>query len=201
MLDEDDTVKDLATKTMEELWFGSALPKSKNGSSQAMDRVELQAKAAIIMGVASQFKDRQSPLEDMLHDIMNSKDSVDASLVHSRYAEICGVLIDGLVDASDLPEFVRTCASDRVSISYCRADRRQLCAHHPPVHVSIPCCAFWHERRHTTALLEERYYRMCRRRYSRTFRPDFRISRRSKLLRITYFVSSESRSLSCQRLP
>ncbi|KAI0734724.1 hypothetical protein C8Q72DRAFT_321316 [Fomitopsis betulina] len=105
MLDEDDTVKDLATKTMEELWFGSALHKSKNGSSQAMDRVELQAKAAIIMGVASHFKDRQSPLEDMLHDIMNSKDSVDASLVHSRYADICSVLVDGLVDASDLPEF------------------------------------------------------------------------------------------------
>ncbi|KAH9917952.1 uncharacterized protein B0H18DRAFT_1086944 [Fomitopsis serialis] len=105
MVDEDDTVKDLAIKTLEELWFGSVPQKSKNNSMQAIDRAELQSKVAIIMGVASHFKDRQSPLEDMLHAIMHDKDSADASLVNSRYAEICGVLIDGLVDASDLPEF------------------------------------------------------------------------------------------------
>ncbi|KZT64240.1 hypothetical protein DAEQUDRAFT_747522 [Daedalea quercina L-15889] len=105
MLDEDDTVKDLATKTIEELWFGSTPQRSKSNSIQAMDRADLQAKATIIMGVAGHFKDRQSPMEDMLHDIMNGKNSEDASLVTSRYAEICGVLIDGLVDASELPDF------------------------------------------------------------------------------------------------
>lgn len=191
MLDEDDTVKDLATKTMEELWFGSALPRSKNGLSQAMDRVELQTKVAIIMGVASQFKDRQSPLEDMLHDIMNSKDSVDASLVHSRYAEICGVLIDGLVDASDLPEFVRACTLVCVAISYCRADRRQLRTYHTLVYLSIPCCALRHERRHPSALPEERHHckHFCC--LLGSFIPESITSRRSKSLRITCFVSSE----------
>ncbi|TFY54137.1 hypothetical protein EVJ58_g9034 [Rhodofomes roseus] len=105
MLDEDDTVKELAVKTVEELWFGSIPQRSKNSSAHATEPTELQSKAAIIMGVAGYFKDRQSPLEDMLHDIMKDKDSADTSLVHSRYAEICGILIDGLVDASDLPDF------------------------------------------------------------------------------------------------
>jgi cohesin loading factor subunit SCC2 len=63
-------------------------------------------KVAVIMGVSANFKDRQSPLEDMLHKIMADKDSSEASSLHSRYKEICETLIDGLVDASDLPGFV-----------------------------------------------------------------------------------------------
>ncbi|KAI0366939.1 hypothetical protein BV20DRAFT_951369 [Pilatotrama ljubarskyi] len=104
MLDEDDTVKDLAIKTIEELWFmnPASVPKA-NASSQ--DKSELLTKVAIIMGVAAQFRDRQSPLEDLLHRIMADKEENDRTALHQRYVEVCETLIDGLVDASDLPGF------------------------------------------------------------------------------------------------
>lgn len=117
MLDEDDSVKDLSIKTIEELWFSStvALPlntKSRNASicnSQDKDKMQLLTKVAVIMGTSANFKDRQSPLEDVLHKIMADKEGNEASALHARYAEICGTLIDGLVDASDLPGFVSLC--------------------------------------------------------------------------------------------
>ncbi|CCM06130.1 uncharacterized protein FIBRA_08379 [Fibroporia radiculosa] len=107
MLDEDDTVKDLAIKTMEELWFQSALATVLRGRNTAMisDKPQLLSKVTIIMGVAGHFKDRQSPLEDLLHHIMADKEGPDASGLHERYAEICETLIEGLVDATDLPGF------------------------------------------------------------------------------------------------
>ncbi|OSD02424.1 hypothetical protein PYCCODRAFT_1410918 [Trametes coccinea BRFM310] len=105
MLDEDDTVKDLAIKTMEELWFLNSTPASKAGSGGSQDKSDLLTKVAIIMGVAAQFKDRQSPLEDLLHRIMVDKDESDRAALHQRYVEVCETLIDGLVDASDLPGF------------------------------------------------------------------------------------------------
>ncbi|KAG6888734.1 hypothetical protein C0995_006386 [Termitomyces sp. Mi166 len=112
MLDEDETVRDLALKTIEELWFPvtAALPsamKSKtiSSSSNSQDKGPLLTKVAIIMGTAANFKDRQSPLEDLLHKIMADKSGSDATSLHLRYAEICETLIDGLVDASDLPGF------------------------------------------------------------------------------------------------
>ncbi|KAI9064653.1 hypothetical protein FKP32DRAFT_1625471 [Trametes sanguinea] len=104
MLDEDDTVKDLAIKTMEELWFISPNPAPKAGGG-LLDKSDLLTKVAIIMGVAAQFKDRQSPLEDLLHRIMVDKDENDRAALHQRYVEVCETLIDGLVDASDLPGF------------------------------------------------------------------------------------------------
>ena len=113
MLDEDDTVKDLAIKTIEELWFPSvAAPsamKSRPGASTSnmQDKGPLLTKVAVIMGTSANFKDRQSPLEDVLHKIMVDKSGHEAASLHSRYAEICETLIDGLVDASDLPGFVR----------------------------------------------------------------------------------------------
>ena len=114
MFDEDDTVKDLSIKTLEELWFLStasqpALQKLRNGNrgSDQHDKTQLLHKVCVIMGVAASFRDRQSPLEDVLHKIMASKDDADAGQLHVRYSEICEVLIDGLVDASELPGFVR----------------------------------------------------------------------------------------------
>ncbi|TFK39055.1 hypothetical protein BDQ12DRAFT_682942 [Crucibulum laeve] len=111
MLDEDDTVKELAIKTIEDLWF-PALPlpsamKPKLGMPVAnpLDKDSLQSKVAVIMGTSANFKDRQSPLEDVLHKIMAEKEGSEATSLHTRYAEICGTLIDGLVDASDLPGF------------------------------------------------------------------------------------------------
>lgn len=105
MVDEDDSVKDLAIKTIEELWFpATAVTKSKTHSK---DKGPLLAKVAVIMGVSGNFKDRQSPLEDILHKIISEKEGNDAQTIHTHYTEICETLIDGLVDASDLPGFVR----------------------------------------------------------------------------------------------
>lgn len=109
MLDEDDTVKELAIKTLEELWFPTAIPlpsalKSKP-TNNVDDKSALLAKVSVIMAVSGHFKDRQSPLEDVLHKIMAGRQESEVPLLHSRYTEICESLIDGLVDASDLPGF------------------------------------------------------------------------------------------------
>ena len=118
MFDEDDTVKDLSIKTLEELWFSSvisqpALQKLRGGGQGPglADKVQLLNKVSVIMGVAANFRDRQSPLEDVLHKIMISKEDAETGQLHDRYGEICEALIDGLVDASELPGFVRTLSS------------------------------------------------------------------------------------------
>ncbi|KAJ8463322.1 hypothetical protein ONZ45_g17624 [Pleurotus djamor] len=108
MLDDDDTVKDLAIKVMEELWFQNPLPPSamkKPRSTSPVNKGPLLNKVAVIMGVAANFRDRQSPLEDLLHKIMSDKQGSEASSLHARYSEVCEALIDGLVDDSDLPGF------------------------------------------------------------------------------------------------
>ncbi|KAF7297577.1 Sister chromatid cohesion protein [Mycena kentingensis (nom. inval.)] len=103
MVDEDDTVKELAIKTIEELWFPVPLQsamRSRASVSAAPDKAALQVKVAVIMGTAAQFADRQSPLEDILHQIISGTESL-----HGRFEEICEVLIDALVDASELEGF------------------------------------------------------------------------------------------------
>jgi cohesin loading factor subunit SCC2 len=110
MLDEDDTVKELAVRTMEDLWFQDVSligQKPRLHSVGSQDKSQLLSKVTIIMGVSGNFKDRQSPLEDMLHRIMVGKEDGDVSHLRARYVEVCDTLIDGLVDASDLPGFVR----------------------------------------------------------------------------------------------
>ena len=97
--------QDLAIKTIEELWF--MVPTSApRANSVSQDKSELLSKVAIIMGVAAKFKNGQSPLEDLLHRIMADKEENDRSSLHQRYVEVCEALIDGLVDATDLPGFV-----------------------------------------------------------------------------------------------
>ncbi|KIP08264.1 hypothetical protein PHLGIDRAFT_127100 [Phlebiopsis gigantea 11061_1 CR5-6] len=100
MMDEDDTVKELACKTVEELWFQDA-PVTMSGH----DKTQLLRKVSIIMAVSENFKDRNSPLEELLHKIIAEKSDSERALLHRRYTEICECLIDGLVDASDLPGF------------------------------------------------------------------------------------------------
>ena len=112
MMDEDDTVKELASKTLEELWFPPiplqpALKNaSKSGTQVNQDKGALLTKVLVIMGTAANFKDRQSPLEEILYKIIVGKEGNEAASLHARYTEICETLIDGLVDASDLPDFV-----------------------------------------------------------------------------------------------
>ncbi|KAJ7246366.1 hypothetical protein C8J57DRAFT_1675032 [Mycena rebaudengoi] len=109
MSDEDDTVKDLAIKTIEELWFPVILPSAlKSRAAIAavnQDKGPLLSKVAVIMGTSAHFNDRQSPLEDILHQIIAEKQGNEANNLHARYTEICDTLIDGLVDATDLPGF------------------------------------------------------------------------------------------------
>lgn len=114
MMDEDDTVKDLATKTIEELWFPSiSYPPAigtrgriTSASQSSNDKNATLNKVIVIMGTAAKFKDRQSPLEDLLHNIMADKSENEVTALHARYSEICETLIDGLVDATDIPGFV-----------------------------------------------------------------------------------------------
>ncbi|KAF8904085.1 hypothetical protein CPB84DRAFT_1773363 [Gymnopilus junonius] len=111
MLDEDDSVKDLAIKTLEELWFPpmplpSALKtRAPVPTTNTRDNAVLLSKVSVIMGTAANFNGRYSPLEDVLHKIMADKEGNEKSSLHARYGEICEALIDGLVDASDLPGF------------------------------------------------------------------------------------------------
>jgi hypothetical protein len=114
MIDDDESVRELSLKTVEELWFpptsfANASPmKSRSASpvKSTQDKASLLSKVSIIMGVAANFNDRQSPLEDLLHKIIANKSESEAAIMHQQYVEICEVLIDGLVDASDLPGFV-----------------------------------------------------------------------------------------------
>lgn len=111
MGDEDDTVRDLAIKTLEELWFSDlAATRSTTKSATPVDgdKSQLLMKVSVIMSTSAYFRDRHSPLEDLLHKLIAQKDGAEASELHRRYAEVCEVLIDGLVDASDLPGFVST---------------------------------------------------------------------------------------------
>lgn len=94
MLDEDDTVRDLAVKSIEDLWFPAT----------SSDRDILNT-AAVIMDVSGSFKDRQSPLEDVLSKIVAEKDGGDASALCTRFTNICDKMIDGLVDSSDFKNF------------------------------------------------------------------------------------------------
>lgn len=68
--------KDLAMKTIEDIWFGGEhlqeVPPRLNGRSVASpvhEKGQLIGKVSIIMGVSSQFRDRQSPLEELLHKV------------------------------------------------------------------------------------------------------------------------------------
>jgi cohesin loading factor subunit SCC2 len=111
ILDEDETVKDIASRSIEELWFTPSLPsamknRAHTGTSKPHDKTALITKVSVIMGTAANFKDRQSPLEDVLHKIIAGKEGPQRMSLHARYEEICQALIEGLVDASDLPGFV-----------------------------------------------------------------------------------------------
>ena len=101
--DEDPSIKELAVKTLEELWFHDP---SVVGQKRERSKAEASSAVAVIMGVLAGFRERQSPLEDILHKMMLEKQESDIAFLRSRYVEICDMLIDGLVDASDVPGFV-----------------------------------------------------------------------------------------------
>jgi len=150
VLDEDDGVKDLAVKSIEELWFPpTSLPpvlkkSAPTTTSNTHDKTALFSKVSVIMGTAANFKDRQSPLEDVLHKIMADKAGAEKSSLHARYGEICEALIDGLVDASDLPGFVSLIFSAKVPSSNAYvSDRDELCQNYPSFGFSLSVGSVW----------------------------------------------------------
>ena len=114
-------------KTIEDIWFGEQdCPPRENGriiSSPLNEKSRPLDKVSVIMGVSSQFRDRQSPLEELLHkvcfgsigglqcvdvfiQVILEKDGKDSSrTIHDRYTDIGDTLIDCLVDAQELPGF------------------------------------------------------------------------------------------------
>jgi hypothetical protein len=161
MLDEDETVKDLAIKTIEELWFpplplASALKtrtRTTAPANNSHDKTALLSKVAVIMGTSANFKDRQSPLEDILHKIMADKDGNEASSLDACYAEICEALIDGLVDASDLPGFVSMASPPEWTQHLC------FFLNLSP-HFCLPFNPFWNQCINAFTLSQERKHGM-----------------------------------------
>ncbi|KAG8885372.1 Sister chromatid cohesion protein 2 [Tulasnella sp. 332] len=111
MSDDDDSVKALAVKTLEELWLSSTSDAKGANPANAQPLIEPNVDSApeekaksvafVIMGVAANFGDRQSPLEDLFHLIAASKDGKESSTVLTRYQDICDALIGSLVDQSE----------------------------------------------------------------------------------------------------
>ncbi|KAG8832210.1 Sister chromatid cohesion protein 2 [Serendipita sp. 399] len=103
MLDEDDGVKDLAVKSLEELWFGSEI-----WSSQALNDEEEKSRilpiVTVILGVVAQ-KDRQGNVGDFLHKIIIDRSDRDKETLQEQFTKICDTLIDTLVDDKDGPGY------------------------------------------------------------------------------------------------
>ncbi|KAF8755190.1 Sister chromatid cohesion C-terminus [Rhizoctonia solani] len=91
LFDEDDGIKDLAIINSRET--GTFTSRSMTG------------KISVIMGVNANFRDRHSPLEDMLHEIISRKNDRDSSAIVRQYVDVCDALTDSLVDAQEIPGF------------------------------------------------------------------------------------------------
>lgn len=101
------------------------------------------------MGVCGNFKDRQSPLEDMLSKIVAGKDGADVSALHMRYSELCDAMIDGLVDASDFLNFVsligQIIALSVLTNTRPEIDGCELYSNYPPLRCSLSAYHNRHE--------------------------------------------------------
>jgi cohesin loading factor subunit SCC2 len=104
--DEDDGVKELAVRTLQEIWFEEQLPlpttpsRNKSSASNTDNQMSIQNRVVVIMGVAA---NRHTAVETLLHTIIGNK-SGSAPLL-GQYSQMCQVLIEGLIDATDLPGF------------------------------------------------------------------------------------------------
>ncbi|CAE6432892.1 unnamed protein product [Rhizoctonia solani] len=110
LFDEDDGIKDLAINTIEELWFSdnhesSSGKRGANRETGASANGYMTTKISVIMGVNANFRDRHSPLEDMLHEIISRKGDKDSGPIVQQYVDVCDALTDSLVDAQEIPGF------------------------------------------------------------------------------------------------
>ncbi|KAG9047126.1 Sister chromatid cohesion protein 2 [Serendipita sp. 407] len=103
MLDEDDGVKDLAVKSLEELWFGSDIW-SNQPLNEEEDRSKLLPIVTVVLGVIAQ-KDRQGNVGDFLHKIMADRSEKDREVLKDQFTRICDTLIDTLVDDKEGPGY------------------------------------------------------------------------------------------------
>lgn len=102
MLDEDDGVKDLAIKTLEELWFGDgSLPQP---TSEDEEKLQLKPTVTVILGVVAQ-RDRHGNVSDFLHRITVDRSEKETQWLHDKYMKICDALIDTLVDGESTTGF------------------------------------------------------------------------------------------------
>lgn len=116
MLDEDDAVKDLAVKTLEELWFPP-----DDTLKYADDRTKHAASLPVILSVVRN-RERQTNVQEFLHKVIHRLNDIiiclyalqivadrtdkEASVLVEQYTRICDALIDTLVDGQELPGFV-----------------------------------------------------------------------------------------------
>ncbi|CAE6533842.1 unnamed protein product [Rhizoctonia solani] len=110
LFDEDDGIKDLAINTIEELWFSDtnesgSNKRGVNRETGAPTNGYMTSKISVIMGVNANFRDRHSPLEDMLHEIISRKSDKDSGSIVQQYVDVCDSLTDSLVDAQEVPGF------------------------------------------------------------------------------------------------
>ena len=114
---------------MEELWFTSPSGASQQG------RADMLGSIPVILGVCESFKDKQSQLEELLNSMVSGKDGKEKSsqsALKSRFSDLCDALIDSLLDASEIPNFVRFPIERRVHLLITRKLR------HPSI-VSVLC--------------------------------------------------------------
>lgn len=69
--DEDDGVKELAATAVEEIWFSSKLASKRKGGdgereATPVEKRETASKAHIMMAVAGSFREKPSPLEEIV---------------------------------------------------------------------------------------------------------------------------------------
>jgi len=83
-------------KTIEDIWFSNDFQTQDVGTkmngrsvmSPSNDRTQLLGKVSVIMGVSSQFRDRQSPLEELLHKVcLPSQISPSSNLFPDNYGQ------------------------------------------------------------------------------------------------------------------
>jgi len=108
--------KDLAVKTLEELWFPP-----DDALKHTDDRTKVVASLPVILSVVGN-RERQTNVQEFLHRVFHRLDSMiiclysfqivadkaekEATALVEQYARICDALIDTLVDGQELPGFV-----------------------------------------------------------------------------------------------
>lgn len=111
--DEDDGVKDLAAAAVEELWFSAKfVPKRSSGEAQReaspAEKRETASKAAVLVAVAGSFREKPSPLEELVRLIISrnkiartTKKQDGSTPFAANLKTLVEALVDALVDETE----------------------------------------------------------------------------------------------------